>query len=460
MGITILDLPLELFQSILYHAIQTRGLERGLRLRLVNTTFNKAVVQTLFIFRLLDSHFESLKCRPEPPLPSFAASYLEYRVLNESESGISGLLCIRRIAEQLSNESTDGRKFHAYIQELCSVTMQRSGYAIVKLFSPAPPAEDDFGLHLFVAAVCTNTIAPIKAGIAKGHSSYAFSWIFGDAQTHAMKNGNYEFLAQTLSTTDGVDVTRRCQMFRRAIMLGSLEIASYTFNFGINDSPWNISENENSWFGPCSRDTLVESITPNVQVWNFVRDLRKKYLGHQEPSQIRYTAFLERCAHEGWADMASSLLTLGAQVNSLSYDLSRLIITACKKGHMKVVETLLTHGADTRAAVEAASQYGHTAIVELLLRDNVATSEALEKAVAGGYRDIVILLFDHNNDLGKAAPASLPYTIQQEHVQMFELLMDRNETSKQKIREDCLKRAQTLGLESMLDLLHRRGWVA
>lgn len=34
----LLDLPIEVFEQILYRAIQVRGLKRGMRLRLVNST--------------------------------------------------------------------------------------------------------------------------------------------------------------------------------------------------------------------------------------------------------------------------------------------------------------------------------------------------------------------------------------------------------------------------------------
>jgi hypothetical protein len=90
----ITDLPLELFHEILRRSIETRGLKRGLRLRLVNSMcteisrrpspsnllaelFAKESIQVIFVFQLLEDYL-STKC-DNVALPAFAAAYLERR---------------------------------------------------------------------------------------------------------------------------------------------------------------------------------------------------------------------------------------------------------------------------------------------------------------------------------------------------------------------------------------------
>ena len=150
---SVLNLPVELFQEILSHAIQVRGLRRGMRLCLVNSThfrsychaplsnlcsevFSEEVIKMLFIFQLLDSYFRAIPSGKVVVLPAFTAAYLERRVANELNGGIPALIRIRTIAERLSHESTNSRDKGAYIKQLCPFIVNNCSDRMADLFTP------------------------------------------------------------------------------------------------------------------------------------------------------------------------------------------------------------------------------------------------------------------------------------------------------------------------------------
>lgn len=460
----LLDLPLELFQAILCRAIQARGIKRGLRLRLVNTIFAKEVIQALFTFRLLDSYFSSFKSCQNFPLPSFAASYLGHRVLNESNDGLPVLLCIRSVAERLcqeSTETTDGRDFRLYVKQLCrSVVENRHPHSMAGIFRARILKRSNYEAHVYVAAVYTQTMPIVRRWIADGNNACESSWIFGHPYTYAVERGSHELLELLMSDpVTGVNLNRRCNLLRKVVRAGRAETTRFVFNFGVQQYPWRFSREMRGMYENRSEFWLATLRTPSKEVWDFIMGLREIHPVVGEFDQKEYTFYLDRCASEGWADMAVHLLDLGAWVNGTSpHDVhGRPLVCACKGGHRNVVKVLLAHGADTSGAVEAASQHGHLAIVQILLKHGANTTGALEKAAAGGYRDIVELLLDHGADPNNGSPNSLVYAIELEHVALFRLLMERGAMMEEETRAECVRRAKEKGFESMSELLRENG---
>lgn len=100
------------------------------------------------------------------------------------------------------------------------------------------------------------------------------------------------------------------------------------------------------------------------------------------------------CAKNGWVDMASRYLALGACVDGMESCAEdgeqRPLVVACKNGHQDMVRTLLAYGADTRRpASEVAVRYGHFGIVSLLLEHNAEVGAAVAEGVAKGYKTTV-----------------------------------------------------------------------
>jgi len=235
----LLDLPLKLFQDILYCAIQARGIKRGLSLRLVNSIippkllyhciissnsaqaiFAKEVIQALFTFRLLNSYFSSFKSCQDFPLPSFAALYLKHQVLNESNDGLPALLRIRSVAERLCQESTkttNGRDFQLYVKQLCpSVMENRHPHYMADIFRAGILNRTNYEAHVYITTVYTQTMSIVRRWIADSNNIYNSSWIFGQPFTYAAECSSYKLLKLLIShPINGMCQDRQCNLLRK-----------------------------------------------------------------------------------------------------------------------------------------------------------------------------------------------------------------------------------------------------
>lgn len=491
----ILELPLELFQEILYHAIQIRGIKRGLRLRLINSkyippnipvcvkrwslilssgTFSTEILQVIFIFRLLDPHFSSFGKLGAFALPPFAASYFEYRVLSEPDDGLPALVRIRRVAECLSQEdggSTNGRGMREYVKELCPLVVGRStGHLMMDAFSNRMADifmnrrvdESDFEVHVCVAAVYTHTMAFIRRWVAAGKGFLGYSWIFGDAFMHADRCGLEMLELLLVSVKDGGDFhDRRRSMFVKLVRAGRAEATRFVFNFGLPESPWDFTTGDSrSMTAHRNEQVLMAAWTPDREVWDFITELRRVYLPANGFDSSTLTRRLCLSASAGSADMVAYLIDQGAWVNGISpfEPVRRPIVLACEKGHLDVVKILLEHHADTSGAMQAASEGGHLAIVQTLLKHGADITGSIQKAGKGGYRDIVELLLDYETII-YASSLALFKAVEVEHTALFRLLMDLGAETGRTTRLTCIKIAKGKGYESMLELLAEYGFV-
>lgn len=101
----VLDLPREIFDQILAQAILSRGLKRGLRLRLVSKFFAVAVMEAIYNYHLLDTLYRDV---PKPwgrfdkRNNEIMIEYLVRRLISRKPTEhIPYLHCIRKIADEI-----------------------------------------------------------------------------------------------------------------------------------------------------------------------------------------------------------------------------------------------------------------------------------------------------------------------------------------------------------------------
>jgi hypothetical protein len=233
----ITELPLELFHEVLRRSIEVRGLRRGMRLRLVNSMctklshhvtpfdrlvefFAKEIIQTIFVFQLLE-HYFSTKCNEDTVLPAFTAAYLTRRVANEPLGGIQPLVQIRRVAQRLCLESNDGRTVQGYTKELSTVVVKHSRWPSLPPHTQARRRTDwlwkanevvkyesDFETDVYIAALSTNSMDTVTKCLASiprsgyGEINASFSRLFGTARSHAVALEDRHNLAALMFSPD------------------------------------------------------------------------------------------------------------------------------------------------------------------------------------------------------------------------------------------------------------------
>ncbi|KAF2703835.1 ankyrin [Pleomassaria siparia CBS 279.74] len=479
-----LQLPLEVQHDIFYHAIVCRGLKRGLRLRLVNK-----VIQVLYASRLLDVYLSTPPWpglpQPEPPQPAFTASYLAYRVLNEPDNGVLPLLrLIRKVAEQLIDENSSNpeakeEETRACIESLCAYVVSRPRRSFSIPFSmkahdleqkiKIDAAEWGFDSHLLVAAVYMNFVPTVKRllvalGDNVNLNDAPFCWLFGHATHAAADQGLINMLK--LVGRAAPDYLIMC-----AAKNGHLEAVKYLFEL--------YSKYETDGFDePKTKDRRMESLvqrleTPNMHVYDFIMDLRQRTERFDDPidglpsercflrsSQDYLNGRLRTCAQNGWTKMARLYLLHGASGETPAYKLPkgvlRIILEACKYGHLDIVQLMIEHGADSHACVEVAAKYGHEHIVRWLLDQGAETGEAIEEAAASGFGAIVKMLLDYDSGI-QVLEIPLVSAIRLEHTAMFELLLERSEPLTDEVAGQLVKTARAEGLDSMIALLDKYG---
>lgn len=147
--------------------------------------------------------------------------------------------------------------------------------------------------------------------------------------------------------------------------------------------------------------------SPNVKV------SRLLLLAHAEPnartSWLQGAPLLGVAAHEGFADMVSSLVEFGADVDAASDTGRTPLSLACQRGHLAIVQYLLAHGARVErvdseglCALAHAAGQGHLAVVAHLVqglppsygRAGAAAQQALVEAAKAGHTQVCEFLLE------------------------------------------------------------------
>lgn len=155
------NLPKELLQAILHHAIAVRGVKRGLRLRLVNSMyissttidaigqgtslticterFAAEVIDTIYTHRMLDGRFsQRLTPSQMPSMPPFTSLYIEYRIHNSDDSSVlyPRMGFLRRIARDVVAENAS-LQYDDCVRLLCRLISEGGAARVYQLFCPA-----------------------------------------------------------------------------------------------------------------------------------------------------------------------------------------------------------------------------------------------------------------------------------------------------------------------------------
>ncbi|KAF2438159.1 ankyrin [Karstenula rhodostoma CBS 690.94] len=487
MGFT--DLPKELLQAILNHAITVRGIKRGLRLRLVNKRFAAEVIDTIYTHRMLDRRFsQRLSPSQRPPMPPFTASYIEYRVHNSEDSSVlyPRLGFLRRISRDVVAENVS-LLYDDCVRLLCRLISEGGAAHVYQVFCPAlslPTAfyqGDEYYIdNLFAAAVVTNT-TPIVERYIDIYQDRSFRPVLG-TDSHelyrlAARYASPETLEIILSggRSHGVHIQRRNDMLVAAAAVGRPPAFRFVHEFRIDEIPWDFKDRTKRYASEkVFNDALI---TPSKEVWDILMELRARYKC-PEVSEDRKQIILAECINEGgdvalvkhlldlWPDIAANN-GLGDRV---SVRPPRFLLDACANGYEDLVRFLLSRGVNTDSAVIIAAAHGQTSIVRLLLDHGAAPFGGLLRAARGGYMDIAKMLLDagvHPGEtdgrpllypgLGNPGLSDVPIASAMaiEHVEMATLLKEKGAEVNGHAALECLRATRKEGLESMLSLIYK-----
>ncbi|KAL5377228.1 hypothetical protein DPSP01_009893 [Paraphaeosphaeria sporulosa] len=494
------DLPAELLQNILNHAIVVRGMKRGLRLRLINKRFAAEVIDTIYAYRMLDERF----CQPlttvrNPPMPPFTASYIEYRIHNkEDDSSLApypklGLL--RRIARDLVAENVS-LPYDDCVRFLCRLISEGGADRVSQVFPPALPrpayghvlyeTEEYYVDNLFAAAVVTNTVTIVERYI-EIYRDKSFKPLLGmDSREFNLQAARYaspETFEVLLSggPFHRVVVPRRNDMLVAAASVGRPSAFRFIHEFRIDETPWDFKDRAKRY---ASLQVFSDALlTPSREVWDHVMELRARYNCPKDVPEDRKQRVLAECIGQGGdADLLNHLLDLWPDIaekngfgDRASASPSGLLLDACANGYEDLVRVLLSRGASMSSAVIIAAAYGQTKIVRLLLEHGAAPFGGLLRAAGGGYMDVAHILLDAGVHPGETDPRLLMYpglvtygltdvpianACAMEHVELAKLLKEKGAKVNGHAGSECLRVTRKNGLESMLDLLdewHCRG---
>jgi hypothetical protein len=430
--------------------------------------FAKEVVQTLFVFQLLEPYF-STKCDEETVLPLFHEAYLERRVANEPVDGFQPLVQIRRTAQQLWLKGTDGRSISDYIKELSVLVIReiRGRTDVLWKTNEARNIEDEFEKGVYIAALYTQNMPVVANWLSRGNSAAQFCWLFGTARSHAAKFGDGHLLAAVMhgSPKDWSQMLRR-EMLIAVCEAGRAGMAQFVFEFDTTRNPWDISSQKRPRYAYLNNYALASMHTPSRAVFEYLMRIRRTHCVDKTFGPKEYTTFLGYCAWKGWAEMAEHYISLGASVDGLGPPIRfwktppRMIVFACKGGYADIVAVLLKHGADTsRPALEVAARYGHLDIVRMLLKHGAEFGEAVREAAMKGYKDILVELLNHGAVVGDDQPSLLVHSIGHEDKAIFRLLVEGGcEANDPTVVTECLQLAEREGLDSMAEFLRQEKW--
>jgi hypothetical protein len=416
---------------------------------------------------------ERLSWNENPTLPRvdvrslpFFAAYLEHRVRGEPKDGNPVLVCIRQVAERLTYQEEDTSR---YITHLCTLVATGNSNHISPSNRPWKYiSEQDFEDHVLAAAVYMDHLSDVERWGAR----HAYSPLFGSCFNLAIQYGSEQMVELYLR---GRYVPNRCNALKFAARHGRADLIRFIFNYRIEKTPWTFDKNLRIKY---EQTVLLGALsTPKPEIWDYIMEIHREYSVPIDPS-LNWLSFRTACKL-GRTDMVRHLVRRFG-ITAPRY--GRLVILdVAQCGHVDIVKVLLDSGNhipdDT---VRMAASNGHTATVRLLLTYGANFTGALVAAAEGGYFDVVKLLIEHGADsnennsrvrtLGcdsnkvnrienprntnEKPLSAVAYAILAENERMLHYLLSHGASLPQgEMRDECVRRAKSRGIESMLALL-------
>ncbi|KAF2649141.1 ankyrin [Lophiostoma macrostomum CBS 122681] len=472
----ILDLPTEVSDEIIHQVVVSRGIKRGLRLRLVNSTFARVVIQVLFTFRLLDDAHE---VAGKVHLTSLLYRYVAYRAKNEPLNGNPLLCCLRRVAlDVIGTREVQGRDIEflgsSPVDKFCAFWGRTSNIMrLEEVFQRKEEvSEDEYRQTVFATALCIDDLALAQSCIesdsqflSKLGSMSASNALRGRYRILAARHGSVEMLEYLLVVTAGtskVDKRLRRELFKTAARCGRTNVVKFLYDFKREEVPWDFGD---WWSDDCNMLRHAQT-TSSLQLLVFVPGLLRTYLSKTYFGGIERQGALAKATIDNRLDTTVYIIHRGPNapvvnhIGLINGFNQGLIQCAAQAGNVAVAEHLIHHGADPKLAIFAASGHGQTEFVKVMLAAKQPTGLAMAKAAACGHWDIVRLLLDAGDDVNKTPGKNSPlvHAIAREHAAMFKLLVERGaDLHLDGTAQECVQRAHNDGLDSMLVLLAEHG---
>lgn len=431
---------------------------------------------------LLSAHLSTYQAK-SPPNSLESAHLIQHLKSGPEDEASKDLIIIKEVAVALAQADTKGRSIDDFLTSLCSLAVSRYRYGC--LWVPVTSWETwncikfhaNLSRELFVAALYMQ-VTPVVADVWQKTPWYwhdAYSNFFGNAFEQAMAHdGTHHLIESLLMSRQFTQDTRRA-LLRFAAERGNLDMVRLVWNHDTEVCPWVFVRfpREGSE-GHRNNRLLSKMHTPSRQVFDFLMELRHKHCVGKSFGPWQWTEFLVRCAIEGWTDMASHYIKLGAEVDGFSMiDISndpeaqhklswewcpQPLIVAVGKGRRDMVKLLLNHGASVNGlTLQTAITCGQIEIVEMLLQhgfDFKTIPSALPLAAQRGYKLVVRMLLEKCPDAERVAGGLLVQAVQLEDEELFGLLVNvGGGIVAEHVREQCLRVCQEDGLESMEKLL-------
>ncbi|KAI2781573.1 ankyrin [Daldinia loculata] len=453
----ILDLPVELMHMVLLQAVISRGVIRGLRLKLVCKLFYNCLQPALFESRLLDDFsiipryndldfMELWYIRKQYEAADLCHSYLVYRVKGENDPNVRCFVEIRHLAESICRQ-TQG-EYIEMVDTLCWLALERYvGMQGCREDRPHDSDTPNLGQNLFGAAAYLDNLPLARQLLSDGHCPTVNNQVIPSPMQLAAWAGNADmlrFLQEYLPDSENIPFD--ADSWRGKTGPGSIKGASIGGDMNI----LRLAIYPPSRMTPDSKDFagyLFGQVDPHSKQG---RDLRSALLCAKTPETFQYiqTFFqdpgldnrflLLRYAELGNVDIVRYLLDAGADINGGGRLNCNPLSCAARYWHEDMVDLLLKRGADPNyqtmqqrgSPLRAAAMSGSMTIVR--------------KLINSGTKPI-------DNDWWPLFEA-----VRLEHTAMVRLLLDLN-IGDAAARSQILELALDLGLDSMVQLFQHRG---
>ncbi|KAK8132284.1 hypothetical protein PG999_000457 [Apiospora kogelbergensis] len=428
-----INMPPEIVRLIAIEAVKARRVNRAVRLRLVNRSWNREITEAMIESGILDGH-------PRVAYSCFWPRLLMHKLRRADNRASRELRLIRRVAQRVVAIRTAKpvSENHEAVQdclwELCqlspdanvSMLWYQGLFTPDKRMAPIRDSDEDFQETLLAAAAATNDVALVQKLYATirdcpclvdRHEAASFEPprpIFGYPLDIAAFKGHVEVLRTLL----GIIHPKRLYCARRygiqfgsaGNQMGSIDICLRPFEY-ICVPP--------AYRG--YQDFLIATLrcTMRIPIFDRIYQVCKDYLvqytwpwpttraERRAQTQGEFlSAHFCRAAICGELAMMKHLVQLGARleytnqlVDDSKYGYKALVSCVAAGGHADVLTYLLRNGAQTGSrSLEAACRYGNPDVVRILLdhgaEDSFEVGNALIESIKGEHETALRLLLE------------------------------------------------------------------